>query len=142
MPPPSPPVLPAEQGGVESRKPQHGAEPTDPFAVCPVCSCIILNEVQEMASPPKTAVPRPRGPAASGLLRTRDAAALAACHPVTITRAIAAGELDAVRLGRRGTFRISLEALEKWMHASTAEETPRSTQIPTSCSRSVAAHSN
>jgi excisionase family DNA binding protein len=48
-------------------------------------------------------------------LSTGEAAALASCHPTTIRRAILAGQLEAIRLGRTGDFRIAPEALTKWM---------------------------
>jgi excisionase family DNA binding protein len=57
--------------------------------------------------PPKTA----RRP----LLSTGSAAALAGCHRVTIVRAIQAGELEAVRLGKRGDYRIRPDALNDWI---------------------------
>ena len=49
------------------------------------------------------------------LLSTGSAAALAGCHRVTIVRAIHAGELEAVRLGKRGDYRIRLDALDAWI---------------------------
>lgn len=49
------------------------------------------------------------------LLSTGSAAALAGCHRVTIVRAILAGELEAVRLGERGDYRIRPDALNDWI---------------------------
>jgi len=49
------------------------------------------------------------------LISTGAAAAVAACHPTTILRAIERGELEAVRLGRRGDHRVYVDALNKWM---------------------------
>ena len=49
------------------------------------------------------------------LLSTGAAAALAACDPVTIRRAVAAGELEALRLGGHGHLRIPPEALREWL---------------------------
>jgi len=46
---------------------------------------------------------------------------------VTIVRAIHAGELAAVRLGKRGDYRIRPDALNDWItpaHDSTQETTP------------------
>jgi excisionase family DNA binding protein len=42
-------------------------------------------------------------------------AQLVGCHPVTVRRAIDRGELDAFRLGTRGTYRIRPEALNDWL---------------------------
>lgn len=49
------------------------------------------------------------------LITTGAAAALAACHRTTVYRAITDGELEAVRLGRRGDYRIAPEALAAWL---------------------------
>ena len=58
------------------------------------------------------------------LMSTGAAAALAACHRSTVVRAIRAGELEAVRLGRSGDFRIAPEALGEWLRpAHNPEET-------------------
>jgi excisionase family DNA binding protein len=59
------------------------------------------------AVPPRTTARR--------FLTTGTAARLAACHPVTILRAIERGELEAVRLGPSGDHRIAPEALEEWL---------------------------
>jgi hypothetical protein len=64
------------------------------------------------ALPPKTAKRR--------LLSTGAAAAVAGCHPVTILQS---GELEAVRLGRRGSHRIDADALEEWMRPVHVERT-------------------
>ena len=55
------------------------------------------------------------------LLTTRAAAVTAACDVVTIRRAIQAGELRALRLGGRGDYRISLDALEAWLQPAAPE---------------------
>jgi excisionase family DNA binding protein len=49
------------------------------------------------------------------LISTGAAAAVAGCHPTTILRAIERGELEAVRLGRRGDHRVYVDALNRWM---------------------------
>ena len=56
------------------------------------------------------------------LISTGAAAAVAGCHPTTILRAIERGELEAVRLGRRGDHRVYVEALDRWMHRVGSEE--------------------
>jgi excisionase family DNA binding protein len=40
---------------------------------------------------------------------------VAGCHRITILRAIERGELEAVRLGRRGDHRVYVDALNRWM---------------------------
>jgi excisionase family DNA binding protein len=57
----------------------------------------------------------PRLSSASRSLTTGAAAQLASCHRTTILRAIERGELEAVRLGRAGDYRIAPEALEEWL---------------------------
>ena len=58
------------------------------------------------------------------LLSTGSAAALAGCHRVTIMRAIRAGELEAVRLGKHGDYRVAVDAIERWLTlASRSQET-------------------
>jgi excisionase family DNA binding protein len=60
------------------------------------------------------------------LLSTGSAAALAGCHRVTIVRAIQSGELEAVRLGRTGDYRVPVDALNDWLKPAHApEETSR-----------------
>ena len=49
------------------------------------------------------------------LLTTRTAADTAACDIVTIRRAIARGELQALRLGSHGDYRIPSDELERWL---------------------------
>ena len=49
------------------------------------------------------------------LLHLKEAARELGCHPATLRRHIADGELQAVRLGRRGGYRISREALERFL---------------------------
>lgn len=55
-------------------------------------------------------------------MSTGAAAALASCHRTTILRAIERGELEAVRLGRSGDFRIAPDELERWLRPTTREE--------------------
>ena len=55
-------------------------------------------------------------------MTTSEAAAIAGCDPVTIWRAARSGELPAIRLGPRGSYRIEPEALEEWLHPDTKEE--------------------
>lgn len=58
-------------------------------------------------------------------MSTGSAAALASCHRTTILRAIQAGELEAVRLGISGDYRVPVDALHRWMRpAHPNEETP------------------
>ena len=61
-------------------------------------------------TPPKVSRRRP-------LISTGAAAAVAGCHPTTILPAIERGELEAVRLGRRGDHRVYVDALDGWMRA-------------------------
>ena len=55
-------------------------------------------------------------------LSTGAAAHRAGCDRATIRRAIESGELEAVRLGRHGNYRISREALDAWMQPTTRTE--------------------
>jgi excisionase family DNA binding protein len=48
-------------------------------------------------------------------LTVKRAADITDCHPATVRRAIERGELDAVRLGRRGSYRIRPAALGDWL---------------------------
>ncbi len=57
-------------------------------------------------------------------MSTGAAAAVASCHRTTILRAIERGELEAVRMGRSGDFRIAPESLKAWLRPTTEEETP------------------
>jgi excisionase family DNA binding protein len=62
-------------------------------------------------------------------LSTGSAAALASCHRTTILRAIERGELQAVRLGRTGDYRVDAAALAAWLRpghdpATAKEENP------------------
>lgn len=58
-----------------------------------------------------------------GPLSTGAAARVAGVHPTTVWRAIREGELEAVRLGERGDYRIRREALEQWMRPTTERTT-------------------
>ncbi len=49
------------------------------------------------------------------LLTTAEAARVAVCSPATIRRAAAEGHLRALRLGRRGDFRVPASELHRWM---------------------------
>lgn len=49
------------------------------------------------------------------LLTVGDVAQLCQVHCKTVTRAIQAGRLRAVRLGRRGAYRIRPEDLDQWI---------------------------
>jgi len=49
------------------------------------------------------------------LLTTGAAARIAGCHPTTVLRAIYSGQLEAVRLGSRGSHRIRSDALHQWI---------------------------
>ena len=57
----------------------------------------------------------PMSPARRSPLSTGAAAAVAGCHPVTIWRAIERGDLEAVRLGPTGAYRIDPRSLEEWL---------------------------
>ena len=61
--------------------------------------------------------PRPDSPLTAGAV-----AQLVGCHPVTVRRAIDRGDLHAVRLGPRGTFRIDRAAIEAWLRPAGGEE--------------------
>jgi excisionase family DNA binding protein len=54
-------------------------------------------------------------------LTPREAAAALRCSPASIYRAVHAGELEAVRLGRNGSFRIRQEALSAFVRPVRAE---------------------
>jgi excisionase family DNA binding protein len=56
------------------------------------------------------------------LISTGASAAVAGCHPTTILRAIERGELEAVRLGRRGDHRVFVDSLNAWMHPVGTED--------------------
>ena len=55
------------------------------------------------------------GVAPSRLLSTGAASRVASCHRSTIVRAIERGELEAVRLGRKGDYRVPVDALNQWL---------------------------
>jgi excisionase family DNA binding protein len=56
------------------------------------------------------------------LVSTGAAAEIAGCHPVTVLRAIHRGELEAMRLGRAGRYRITPDALEAWLRPRLSRE--------------------
>ena len=70
----------------------------------------------QVESPPVPVIER------RSLISTGTAAGVAACHRTTILRAIQRGELEAVRLGQRGDYRIPPEALLAWLHPDTKED--------------------
>jgi excisionase family DNA binding protein len=49
------------------------------------------------------------------LLQVKEAASELGVHEATVRRAIAAGELEAVRLGPRGRYRVTTDALERFL---------------------------
>lgn len=49
------------------------------------------------------------------LLHVKEAAVVLDVHPSTVRRHIAAGELDAVRLGPTGRFRVTREAIDRFL---------------------------
>jgi excisionase family DNA binding protein len=51
------------------------------------------------------------------------------CDVVTIRRAIQAGELRALRLGRHGDYRIPVDALEKWLRPAQPEQNPYAVHV-------------
>ena len=55
------------------------------------------------------------------LLTTAAAARVVSCDRATVWRAIQRGELEAVRLGKRGDYRIPRDALEAWLQPTTEE---------------------
>lgn len=57
----------------------------------------------------------------AAVLSSGAAARIVGCDRTTITRAIHAGELEAVRLGRRGHFRIRRTALDQWAQPVTTD---------------------
>lgn len=54
-------------------------------------------------------------------LTTAEAARIVGASRATIRRAIESGELEAVRLGPRGSYRIHRVALEAWLEPTTEE---------------------
>jgi excisionase family DNA binding protein len=74
-------------------------------------------QVMHGVTPPPKMVDRRRP-----LISTGAAATVAGCHPTTILRAIERGELEAVRLGRRGDHRVFVDALDRWMHPVGSED--------------------
>jgi excisionase family DNA binding protein len=51
------------------------------------------------------------------LLTVAEVADRCRVHPKTVMRAIARGELEALRLGERGAYRIRPEDLDSWLDA-------------------------
>ena len=56
------------------------------------------------------------------LLHVKEAAALLDVHVCTIRRAIHDGQLEAVRLGPAGRFRVTREALDNYLTRATKEK--------------------
>lgn len=63
-------------------------------------------------------------PVRRSLMTTRTAADTAACDVITIRRAIARGELRALRLGSHGDYRIPMDALEEWLQPANPADAP------------------
>jgi excisionase family DNA binding protein len=59
------------------------------------------------------------------LISTGAAAAVAGCHSATILRAIERGELEAVRLGRRGDHRVYVDARNEWLRPAATDNEER-----------------
>ncbi|CAN5185449.1 hypothetical protein BH09ACT13_BH09ACT13_11960 [soil metagenome] len=59
------------------------------------------------------------------LATTAAAARVASCGRATVWRAIQRGELEAIRLGRHGDYRIPAEALDAWLQPATPNEGAR-----------------
>jgi len=66
-------------------------------------------------------VTRPRS------LSTGAAARVACCHRTTIVRAIERGELKAVRLGRKGDYRVPVDALNQWLRPAGSDNERKTT---------------
>ena len=76
----------------------------------------------------------PNGSPAAGapqLLTVTEAARLLRCSGSTVRREITAGRLGAVRLGRRGMYRIPMDALRSFAAASGVHADPRVGPDPT-----------
>lgn len=58
----------------------------------------------------------------SGFLHVKEAAAQLGVHPSTVRRHIHDGDLEAVRLGRGGRYRVSRKALEDFLRPVTTTE--------------------
>ncbi len=67
-----------------------------------MCSCIMMEQMQQTI--------RPEAP-----LSAPAVAQLLGCSRATVVRAIQRGELQAMRLGRHGTYRIRREAIDAWL---------------------------
>jgi excisionase family DNA binding protein len=72
--------------------------------------------MHDVLFPPKTQGGR--------LLTTRGAARLAGCDSATVRRAIARGELEALRLGKRGDYRIPAASFDRWLRPAHDPEEP------------------
>ena len=64
------------------------------------------------------------------LLSTGAAARIAGCSPVTILRAIDAGQLTALRLGAHGQYDVSARALEHWLQPIQDGQDQRGNRVP------------
>jgi hypothetical protein len=77
-----------------------------------------LLVLRDMPTPPTAGTGEPRS------VLTGTAARLAPCHPATVRRAIERGDLEAFRLGPRGAWRITPDALHRWRRTPQAGENP------------------
>jgi len=68
--------------------------------------------MREVLTPSKSGLGGPRS------VLTGTAARLVDCHPATVRRAIERGDLEAYRLGARGAWRITPDALHRWAHTA------------------------
>ena len=73
-----------------------------------------------------TVMPPPGRSAGRRLLSTSSVARLVACDRSTVLRAILKGDLEAVRLGRGGSYRIAPESLDAWLRPAGGEGQPPS----------------
>ena len=123
--PPSPHRAPAPGDGTSAATaaapPEHKRRPANRLPNAqnrPVQSVYICNMQDGSAGVvPPTAGQRP-------LLTTRAAARLAACHEANLRRAVRAGNLPAVRLGKRGNLRIPVDELERWLRPARSRSPP------------------
>jgi len=82
-------------------------------------------------------MPPPGRSAGRRLLSTSSVARLVACDRSTVLRAILKGDLEAVRLGRGGSYRIAAESVDAWLRpaggggaASLSPSTPDTEETP------------